>query len=88
VRALRGAYLDALSAACRRHAGGPTPGDGAPPAELYRVEAALRQRGRDVRQPCTAGRATGTMPQAAGDSRGQGDGGSESPPCRGAAALG
>jgi hypothetical protein len=54
VQALRGAYLDALSAACQRLDVAPPPGDGAPLAEIYRVEAALRQRGLDVRE--TAGR--------------------------------
>ena len=50
VRALRGAYLDALSAACRRLDVTPPPGgDHASLAEIYRVEAALRQRGLDVR---------------------------------------
>jgi hypothetical protein len=50
VRALRGAYLDALGAACRRlEISPPAGGDGAPLAEIYRVEAALRQRGVDVR---------------------------------------
>ncbi len=50
VQALRGAYLDALSTACRRLDVDPPPGDGAPLAEIYRVEAALRQRGLDVRE--------------------------------------
>jgi hypothetical protein len=50
VQALRGAYLDALSAACQRLDVAPPPGDGAPLAEIYRVEAALRQRGLDVRK--------------------------------------
>jgi hypothetical protein len=50
VQALRGAYLDALSAACRRLDVAPPPGNGAPLAEIYRVEAALRQHGLDVRQ--------------------------------------
>jgi len=50
VRALRGAYLDALGAACRRLEVPPPPGgDHASLAEIYRVEAALRQRGLDVR---------------------------------------
>jgi hypothetical protein len=50
VRALRGAYLDALGTACRRlEVSPPAGGDGAPLAEIYRVEAALRQRGIDVR---------------------------------------
>jgi hypothetical protein len=50
VQALRGAYLDALSTACERLGVDPPPGDGAPLAEIYRVEAALRQRGLDVRE--------------------------------------
>ena len=51
VQALRGAYLDALCAACRRLDVTPPPGgDRAPLAEIYRVEAALRQRGLDVRE--------------------------------------
>jgi hypothetical protein len=51
VQALRGAYTDALSSACRRlDISPPRGGDRAPQAEIYRVEAALRQRGLDVRQ--------------------------------------
>ncbi len=51
VQALRGAYVDALSAACRRLDISPPPGgDRAAQAEIYRVEVALRQRGVDVRQ--------------------------------------
>jgi hypothetical protein len=51
VQALRGAYADALSAACRRlDVSPPRGGDRAPQAEIYRVEAALRQHGLDVRQ--------------------------------------
>jgi hypothetical protein len=51
VQALRGAYADALSSACRRlDISPPLGGDRAPQAEIYRVEAALRQRGLDVRQ--------------------------------------
>ncbi len=50
VAALRGAYLDTLSAACQRLDIAPPPGDSAPQAEIYRVEAALRQRGLDVRE--------------------------------------
>ena len=51
VQALRGAYVDALSAACRRlDISPPQGGDRASQAEIYRVEAALRQRGLDVRQ--------------------------------------
>ena len=57
VAALRGAYLDALGTACQRlevslpvmegHPASPR----ANQAEIYRVEAALRQRGVDVREP-------------------------------------
>jgi hypothetical protein len=54
VRAVRGAYVDALCAACARVSVDPPGGDDAPLAELYRVEAALRERGIDVRE--TAGR--------------------------------
>jgi hypothetical protein len=50
VQALRGAYIDTLTAACERLDVPPPPGDGAPLAEIYRVEAALRQRGLDVRE--------------------------------------
>jgi hypothetical protein len=51
VQALRGAYADALAAACRRLDVSPAQGgDRAPQAEIYRVEAALRQRGLEVRQ--------------------------------------
>lgn len=49
---LRGAYLDNLREACARL--GVTPpagGDRAAQAEIYRVEAALRARGLDVRVP-------------------------------------
>ena len=50
VQALRGAYADTLSAACRRLDISPPPGgDRAPQAEIYRVEAALRQHGLEVR---------------------------------------
>jgi hypothetical protein len=51
VQALRGAYTDALSSACRRlDISPPRGGDRAPQAEIYRVEAALRERGLEVRQ--------------------------------------
>ena len=50
VQAVRGAYLDALSAACRRlDISPPRGGDRAPQAEIYRVEAELRQGGLEVR---------------------------------------
>ena len=51
VQALRGAYADVLSSACRRlDISPPQGGDRASQADIYRVEAALRQRGLDVRQ--------------------------------------
>jgi hypothetical protein len=53
VQAVRGAYLDALSMACRRLNVAPPPAGRAPLAEIYRVEAALRQRGLDVRETAT-----------------------------------
>ena len=50
LRALRGAYIDVLGVACERLDVPPPPGgDRARQAEIYRVEAALRQRGLDVR---------------------------------------
>jgi hypothetical protein len=52
LKALRGAYLDALCTACERlEVSRPHGGDRAPLTEIYRVEAALRQRGLDVRAP-------------------------------------
>ena len=49
--ALRGAYLDTLDSACRRFGVSPPAcGDQARQAEIYRVEAALRQHGLDVRE--------------------------------------
>jgi len=54
LKALRGAYIDALCTACERLDVSPPPGgERAPLAEIYRVEAALRERGLDVRQPVT-----------------------------------
>ncbi len=51
LKALRGAYVDVLSTACERLDVPPPPGgDRAPLTEIYRVEAALRQRGLDVRE--------------------------------------
>ena len=57
LRALRGAYADVLTTACKRlgvdpprHTG-PSAGGQAYQAEIYRVEAQLRQRGLDVREP-------------------------------------
>ena len=50
VQAVRGPYLDALAAACRRlDISPPRGGDRASQAEIYRVEAALRQGGLEVR---------------------------------------
>ena len=50
VQALRGAYLDTMAVACRRlDIGPPRGGDRASQAEIYRVEAALRQGGLEVR---------------------------------------
>jgi hypothetical protein len=52
LKALRGAYVDVLTLACDRLDVPPPPGgERAPQAEIYRVEAALRQRGLDVREP-------------------------------------
>ena len=60
VRALRAAYLDALSAACLRLDVPPPPGgDRASLAEIYRAEEGLRQRGlrfRDQVARLNAGR--------------------------------
>ena len=49
VRAVRGAYLDALAEACRRFGVEPPPGDAATQADIYRTEAALATHGVDVR---------------------------------------
>ena len=50
VQAVRGAYLDTLAVACRRlDISPPRGGDRASQAEIYRVEAALRQGGLEVR---------------------------------------
>ena len=54
VRALRGAYLDVLGAACQRLEVTPPRGAGTrgfDQADVYRVESELRQRGLDVREP-------------------------------------
>jgi hypothetical protein len=57
VRALRGAYVDVLAVACQRLEvrppldAGPSRGLYTDQAEIYRVEAALRQRGLNVREP-------------------------------------
>ena len=50
VAALRGAYADALASACGRlDVPPPLGGDQARQADIYRAEAALRERGLDVR---------------------------------------
>jgi hypothetical protein len=50
LRAVRGAYLDLLRAACERLEVSPLPpGDHVSQAEIYRAEAGLRERGLDVR---------------------------------------
>ena len=54
LRALRGAYLDVLGTACKQLSVTPPRGTGTQPfvqADIYRVEAELRQRGIDVREP-------------------------------------
>ncbi len=57
LRALRGAYLDTLAVACQRLEISPPPrGERVPQAEIYRTEAALRQRGLDVRPTAAAPR--------------------------------
>jgi hypothetical protein len=51
VRAVRAAYLDTLATACQRLGVTPLPRGGrVRQADIYRVEAALRQRGLDVRE--------------------------------------
>jgi hypothetical protein len=50
LRALRRAYIDELSAACQRLGVSPPPGGNVPLAEIYRVEADLRQHGLEVRR--------------------------------------
>lgn len=59
LRALRAAYVDALCEACQRLDVSPPAGSQAHPesvkqSDIYQVEAALRERGLDVRE--TAGR--------------------------------
>ena len=59
LRAIRAAYVDALIDACQRLDVSPPAGAGARPesvrqSDIYRMEAALRERGLDVRE--TAGR--------------------------------
>ncbi len=51
IMAVRGAYLDVLTSACARFkVSPPAGGDRARQAEIYRVEAALREYGLDVRE--------------------------------------
>jgi hypothetical protein len=51
LRALRGAYADLLENACQRLDVPPPPGgERARLADIYRAEAALRERGLDVRE--------------------------------------
>lgn len=51
ILAVRGAYLDCLTSACERFGvRPPAGGDQARQAEIYRVEAALRGHGLDVRE--------------------------------------
>ena len=59
LRALRAAYVDALIDACQRLDVSPPPGvrahqENPQQSDIYRMEAALRERGLDVRE--TAGR--------------------------------
>ena len=49
VRSVRGAYVDTLAEACRRLGVTPVPTDRATQADIYRTEAALAERGLDVR---------------------------------------
>ena len=51
VQALRGAYADVLADACRRlEISPPAPSERTWQADIYRIEAALRQAGLDVRE--------------------------------------
>ncbi len=51
VQALRGAYADVLADACRRlDISPPAAGEHSRQADIYRIEAELRQRGLDVRE--------------------------------------
>ncbi len=51
VRVLRGAYVDVLAQACQRlDVPPPAGGEQARQADIYRTEAALRERGVDVRE--------------------------------------
>ena len=56
LRALRAAYVDALRDACGRLDVSPPPSaqahpEGVSQSDIYRMEAALRERGIDVREP-------------------------------------
>ena len=59
IQALRGAYADALGTACQRLEVSPplsaasAGSERAYQADIYRVEAQLRQRGLDVREPAS-----------------------------------
>ena len=59
LQALRGAYIDALGTACQRLEvipplpAGSAGSERAQQADIYRVEAELRQRGLDVREPAS-----------------------------------
>ena len=54
VLAARGAYIDTLTDACERlGVSPPAGGDRARQADIYRVEAALREHGLDVRDAAT-----------------------------------
>jgi hypothetical protein len=59
LQALRGAYFDALATACQRLEVSPplsaasAKNERAYQADIYRVEAELRQRGLDVREPAS-----------------------------------
>jgi hypothetical protein len=55
IRALRAAYVDALYEACRRMEVSPPTGfrlrpENVPQSDIYRIEAALRERGIEVRE--------------------------------------
>jgi hypothetical protein len=57
MRSVRGAYVDTLTEACRRLDVTPPPGDRASQADIYRTEAALAERGLDVRSRVAGPRA-------------------------------
>ncbi len=57
LRAVRDAYLDTLATACERLEAGPPPRrEGVARTEIHRAEAALRERGLDVRWSRPGGR--------------------------------